>query len=295
MTIKMEGIIPPLVTPFAKDGSINENMFRRIINNVIGKGVHGVFVAGSQGEFFSLERQERIRLFEIAVEKVNGKVPVYAGTAAITTSETVLLTKAAEKSGCDAVSIISPFFIKPNGQELYQYYKTVAEASNLPVLLYNNPNRTGYDIPVDIIRKLTKIDNIVGMKDSGGNLTYVNEVLRTTGPDFHFFCGRDTVIFNVLTSGGSGAVPASANVAPKLIVDLYNHVKSGNYEAARQAQYDLAPLRMAFSLGSFPVVIKEALSILGFDTGGARAPIQSLTPENHNRLAEVLKKMGLVK
>ena len=192
MTIRTEGIIPPLVTPFAKDGSINENMFRKIINNVIGKGVHGVFVAGSQGEFFSLERQERIRLFEVAVEEVNGKVPVYAGTAAATTSETVLLTKAAKKSGCDAVS-------------------------------------------------------------------------------------------------------ATANVAPKLIVDLYNHVKSGNYEAARQAQFDLIPLRMAFSLGSFPVVIKEALSILGFDTGGARAPIQSLTPENHRRLVEVLKKMGLVK
>src|SRR5665648_1221001 len=207
-TIRMEGIIPPLVTPFAKDGSINENMFRKIINNVIDAGVHGVFVAGSQGEFFSLERQERIRLFEVAVEEVNGKVPVYAGTAAITTSETILLTKAAEKSGCDAVSIISPFFITPNGQELYQYYKTVAEATNLPVLLYNNPNRTGYDIPVDIIRKLAKIDNIAGMKDSGGNLTYVNEILRTTGPDFHVFCGRDTVIFNVLTSGGSGAVPA---------------------------------------------------------------------------------------
>ena len=222
-------------------------------------------------------------------------MPVYAGTAAITTSETVLLTKAAEKSGCDVVSIISPFFIKPNGQELYEYYKTIAEATNLLVLLYNNPDRTGYDIPVDIIRKLAEIDNIVGMKDSSGNLTYVNEILRTTGPDFHVFCGRDTVIFNVLTSGGSGAVPASANVAPKLVVDLYNYVKSGNYEAARQAQFDLAPLRMAFSLGSFPVVIKEALDILGFNTGGARAPIQSLTPENHSRLAEVLKKMGLVK
>ena len=295
MTIGVEGIIPPLVTPFAKDGSINENMFRRIINNIIGKGVHGVFIAGSQGEFFSLQRQERIRLFEVAVEEVNGKVPVYAGTAAITTSETVLLTKAAEKSGCDAVSIVSPFFISPNGQELFEYYKTAAEASNLPVLLYNNPVRTGYDIPVDIIRKLTEIDNIVGMKDSSGDLTYVNEVIRTTGPDFHFLCGRDTVIFNVLTSGGSGAVPATANVAPKLIVDLYNHVKSGNYEAARQVQFDLIPLRMAFSLGSFPVVIKEALNILGFDAGGARTPIQSLTPENHRRLAEVLKKMGLVK
>lgn len=137
MTVRMEGIIPPLVTPFAKDGSINENMFRRIINNIIGKGVHGVFVAGSQGEFFSLERQERIRLFEVAVEEVNGKVPVYAGTAAITTSETVLLTKAAEKSGCDAVSIVSPFLFHPMGKNylnitkrlqrlaICQYYCTI--------------------------------------------------------------------------------------------------------------------------------------------------------------------------
>jgi 4-hydroxy-tetrahydrodipicolinate synthase len=174
-TIRIKGIIPPLVTPFAKDGSINENMFRRIINNVINAGVHGIFVAGSQGEFFSLERQERIRLFEVAVEEVNGKVPVYAGTAAFTTSETVLLTKTAEKSGCDAVSIISPFFITPNGQELYQYYKTVAEATNLPVLLYNNPDRTGYDIPVDIIRKLAEIDNmdLIFMFFAGGIQSYL--------------------------------------------------------------------------------------------------------------------------
>lgn len=293
MVTQIQGIIPPLVTPFTKDGAINGSMFRKIINRVIDAGVHGVFVAGSQGEFFSLERQERIELFEIAVDEVNGRVPVFAGTAAITTSETVLLTQAAERVGCDAVSIISPFFITPNGEELYQHYRAIALATNLPVLLYNNIDRTGYDIPVDTIKRLAEIDNIVGMKDSSGNLTYVNEVMRSTGADFSVLSGKDTVIFNVLTAGGSGAVPASANVAPKLIVDLYNHVQSGNYEAARKAQFELAPLRMAFSLGSFPVVIKEALDILGFDVGGARPPIRPLTPENRQRLAEVLQKMEL--
>ncbi|KYZ75777.1 dihydrodipicolinate synthase family protein [Anaerosporomusa subterranea] len=293
MKTEVRGIIPPLVTPFAKDGSINATMFRKIINHVINAGVHGVFIAGSQGEFFSLERQERISLFEIAVDEVNGRVPVYAGTAAVSTSETVLLTQAAESVGCDAVSVISPFFITPNGQELYQHYKAIAKATHLPVLLYNNPDRTGYDIPVDTIKRLAEIDNIVGMKDSGGNLTYVNEVMRSIGTDFSILSGKDTVIFNILTAGGRGAVPASANVAPKLIVDLYNYVQSGDYDAARKAQFELAPLRMAFSLGSFPIVVKEALDIMGFDVGGARAPIQPLTPENRSRLTEVLKKMNL--
>jgi 4-hydroxy-tetrahydrodipicolinate synthase len=294
MNFQAQGIIPPLVTPFHPDGSVNEAALRRVINHVIDAGVHGVFVGGSQGEFFALEEAELIRVFEVAVEEVNGRVPVYAGTAAITTAKAVRLTRAAEAAGCDAVSVITPFFITPNDQELYLHYKAVAEATRLPVLLYNNPDRTGFNLSVETISRLARIENVIGMKDSSGNLTLVGEVIRNTGPDFRVFCGRDTVIFQVLASGGGGAVPASGNVAPRLIVELYDHFRRGDLEAARAAQFKLAPLRMAFNLGSFPVVIKEALNLMGLEVGSARPPIQPLVPEKREQLAGVLREIGLI-
>ncbi len=294
MDFKPEGIIPPLVTPFSDDGSLNESMLRKIINYVLDAGVHGVFIAGSTGESYALDAKERIRAFEIAIEEVNGKVPVYAGTAHITTGETVRLTAAAESVGADAVSIVTPFFITPNDQELYQHYKTVAESTRLPILLYNNPGRTGVHISIETIKALSKIENILGMKDSSGDMTYINEVIRNTDENFHFFCGRDTLIFSSLVSGGSGAVPASANITPKLIVELYNQFKQGNLEAARKAQFALAPLRMAFNLGSFPVVLKEGMQMIGFEVGRARPPIQPMSSDKRDVLKNILKNMGLI-
>jgi len=294
MDFKPEGIIPPLVTPFSDDGSLSEPMLRKIINYVLDAGVHGVFIAGSTGESYALDTKERIRAFEVAIEEVNRRVPVYAGTAHITTAETVRLTAAAESVGADAVSIVTPFFITPNDQELYQHYKTVAESTRLPILLYNNPGRTDVHISIETIKVLSKIENIVGMKDSSGDMTYINEVIRNTDENFHFFCGRDTLIFSSLVSGGSGAVPASANIAPQLIVELYNQFKQGNLEAARKAQFTLAPLRMAFNLGSFPVVIKEAMQMIGFEVGRTRPPIQPMSPDNRDILKNILKNMGSI-
>ncbi len=294
MNLKPEGIIPPLVTPFSEDGSLNESMLRKVINYVLDAGVHGVFIAGSTGESYALDRKERIRAFEIAIEEVNERVPVYAGTAHITTAETVRLTAAAESVGADAVSIVTPFFITPNDQELYQHYKTVAESTRLPILLYNNPGRTGVHISIETIKALSKIENIVGMKDSSGDMTYINEVVRNTDENFHFFCGRDTLIFSSLVSGGSGAVPASANIAPRLIVELYNQFKQGNLEAAREAQFTLAPLRMAFNLGSFPVVLKEGMQMIGLDVGRTRPPILPMSPDKRDILKNILKNMGLI-
>ncbi|TCL76981.1 4-hydroxy-tetrahydrodipicolinate synthase [Hydrogenispora ethanolica] len=294
MNYKPAGIIPPVITPFTKEGAINRPVFRQLLNRLIDAGVHGIFVAGSQGEFYALEREERIQAFEIAVEEVNGRVPVYAGTAAITTAETVRLTQAAEAAGIDAVSIITPFFITPNSQEIYQHYKTVAESTRLPVLLYNNPDRTNVGLSVALIQQLAQIDNIVGIKDSSGDMTMVGEIIRNTGFDFHLLCGRDTMIYAALSYGGSGAVPASANVAPELAVSIYELFQKGDRQGALKAQYRLAPLRIAFGLGSFPVVIKEAMEIMGFDVGTTRAPIGPLTPEKRQTLLGILNELDLI-
>jgi len=292
--MKFEGIIPPIVTPFANDNSINRAALRKVIDYVIDSGVNGVFVAGSQGEFFSMTEEEKVELYTIAVEETEGRVPVFAGTAAVTTAESVRLSKAAQRAGCDAISVIAPYFIKPNGDELYDHYAAIAKSVDIPVLIYNNPDRVGYTIPINTVKRLAQIDNIVGMKDSAGDLTYVNELIRQLGSDFAVFSGKDTVIFNILTSGGAGAVPASGNVAPKLIVDLYNAVKAGDLEKAKECQFKLTPLRNAFSLGSFPVVIKEALDLMGFGVGPARLPIKPLSDENRAKLKEILIDMELI-
>lgn len=286
--MKFQGIIPPVVTPFSQDGSINRIVLRKVIDYLIGSGVSGIFVAGSQGEFFSMTEKEREELYNIAVEETAGRVPVFAGTGAVTTAEAVRLSKAAQKAGCSAVSVIAPYFINPNGDELYDYYAAIAKSVDISVLLYNNPDRMGYTLPLPTVKRLSQIDNIVGMKDSAGDLTYVNELFRQLSPDFAVFCGKDTVIFNVLMSGGAGAVPASANVAPKLIVNLYNAVKAGDLTKAKECQFKLTPLRNAFSLGSFPVVFKEALDIMGFGVGPARLPIKPLSDENRAKLKEIL-------
>lgn len=292
--MKFQGVIPPVVTPFAQDGSINRTSLRKVIDYLIDSGVSGIFVAGSQGEFFSMTVEEREELFRIAVEETAGRVPVFAGTASVTTNEAVRLTKAAQNVGCAAVSVIAPYFINPNGDELYDHYAAIAKSVKIPVLLYNNPDRVGYTLPLSTVKKLAEIDNIVGMKDSAGDLTYVNELIRQLGPDFAVFSGKDTVIFNILAAGGVGAVPASGNVAPKLIVDLYNAVKTGDLEKAKEYQFKLTPLRNAFTLGSFPVVIKEALDLLGFGVGPARLPIKPLSPENRAKLKEILVGMRLI-
>lgn len=292
--MQFKGIIPPVVTPFKKEGGINAAALRRVFDYLIDGGVHGVFVAGSQGEFFSMTHEERVELFHVAVEQADGRVPVFAGTAAVTTEEAIKLSKEAEAAGCAALSVIAPYFISPNATEIYDHYAAIAKAVDIPVLLYNNPDRVGYSIPIPVIKKLSAIDNIVGIKDSGGDLTYVNETIRQTGPDFSVFSGKDTVIFNILTSGGAGAVPASGNVAPKLIVEMYNAVQSGDLPRARKCQQALTPLRNAFALGSFPVVIKEAMDILGMDVGPARLPIQPLVPEKRKELETIIKNLGLI-
>ena len=288
------GIIPAMVTPFDDNDRVNEKVLRRLVRYLIEGGVHGIFAIGSQGEFYALDKEEKKKIIETVVDEVNGKVPVYAGTGAITTKEAITLTQIAEKAGADAVSVITPFFISPSQEELYEYYLSIAKSTNLPVLLYNDPGRTGVNLSAELVERLSKIDNIVGIKDSSGNLTLTTEYIRTTPDNFSVLCGRDTLIFATLLSGGKGSIAATANVVPKLVVEIYEAFVNGDIEKARKAQFKLAPLRLAFNLGSFPIVVKEALNLIGINVGSARAPIKSLSEDKKETLKSVLKELGLL-
>jgi 4-hydroxy-tetrahydrodipicolinate synthase len=296
MAKEIEGIIAAIVTPFDKDDTVDFHAFRKLINYLIDNKVHGVLPAGSQGEFYALAPKERFQLMEAAVEEANGRIFVMPNTGAISTKETIELTKFAEKTGVDCVSVITPFFISPNQDELFYHYSAVCDSTDLPVFAYNNPDRTGGNLlKPETIAKLTRnFTNFNGLKDSSGDLTQMSEIIRMTPPDFKVFVGKDTVIFGALMYGAAGAIAASANVAPRLTVDIYNTYKSGAYDRAKMYQQELAPFRMAFSLGTFPVVVKEALNLMGLPAGDCRMPIMPLSQTNRNKLREILLNMNLI-
>jgi len=295
MDFQPKGIIPAMVTPVTTDGKINVESLRKLTNYLIEGGVHGLFPVGSQGEFYALTFEEKKRVIEVVVGEARGRVPVYAGTGAVTTREAVALTKMAEAAGASAVSVITPFFIRPNEAELFEFYTAIAKSTRLPVLLYNNPGRTGVNISADFVVRASKVGNIVGIKDSSGDLTLTAEYIRRTGENFSVLAGRDTLIYGTLCYGGKGAIAATANVAPKVVVEIYEAFQAGDWKRSLEAQYRLAPLRLAFDLGTFPVVIKEALNMIGIDAGVGISPVGEMKPEAKAELKEILKNMGLMK
>lgn len=296
MNLTPKGIIVPVVTPFDSNQKIDEAALRKILRHVVEGGVHGVFVTGTTSEFYALSKDEHAEIFRIAVDEVKGRVPVYGGTTGITTSDAVQLTQIAEERGVDAVSVLTPYFIGLTQEELYQHYKAIAESTSLPVILYDNKPKTNLTIQPATVERLSNIKNVIAMKDSTGDLTNTTEIIRRTrnNPDFHVLMGRDSLIFAALCSGASGAIAACANVAPRLVSDIYDKFMAGDYEGAREAQFRLVPLRIAFSLGSFPAVIKEALSMVGIDAGDCKLPTSRLTQDESAQLKTILTEMELV-
>jgi 4-hydroxy-tetrahydrodipicolinate synthase len=282
-----------MVTPLTEADEVNQAALKRLTRHLIDGGCHGVFATGSQGEFWALTPDEKSAIWEAVVEAAGGQVAVYAGTAAETTREVVELTRRAEKAGVDAVSVLTPYFISPSDPQLADHYRAVAEATALPVLLYSNPARTGVKLSVDLVARLAQIQNIVGIKDSSGDLELTAEYLRVVPDTFSVLMGRDTLIYAALVCGAKGAIAATANVNPRLVAQIYDRFVAGDLAGARRAQAALAPLRMAFSWGTFPVVIKEALDLMGMPAGPARAPVGPLREDQRERLKVVLHEMGL--
>jgi len=294
MDFEIKGIIPAMVTPMDKEGNLNKAALRKLTNHLIDGGVHGLFPVGSTGEYYGLTLDQKREALEIVIEEANGRLPIYAATGMITTKETIQVTQMAEDAGADAVSVLTPMFIRPSENELYNHYKAVAESVDIPVLLYNNPARTGVNVSADLMEKLSQIDNIVGIKDTSGNMTLTGEFIRRTPDDFTVLAGSDTLILSTLVYGGKGAISSTSNIAPELIVRIYEEYIQGNIEEARKAQFELAPLRLAFSLGTFPVIMKEGLKLMGIDAGDTLAPVESIGEEERAKLKGILDNLGLI-
>jgi 4-hydroxy-tetrahydrodipicolinate synthase len=291
----VHGIIPPVATPMRPDEELDLPRLRWFLDRLIAGGVHGVFVLGTNSEFYALDEGEKQAVIATAVEHVNRRVPVYAGTGAETTREVIRLTRMAEREGADGVSVITPYFVSPTQQEIYDHFRRVAENTRLPVLLYNNPATCGgVKIDVDTVARLAEVPNIAGIKDSSGDLQNTNECVRAVPESFAVLMGRDTLILAALLFGARGAVPATGNIAPALLAEIYNAFRRGDLDAAKAAQLRLNPLRLALGLCTAPGGVKAALDVLGQSIGPCRAPVSGLPPEKLPKMRAALQAAGLL-
>jgi 4-hydroxy-tetrahydrodipicolinate synthase len=293
--MQIHGIIPPVATPMKANEDLDLRRLQWFLDHLIARGVHGVFVLGTNSEFYALDEREKQEVVATAVAHVNRRVPVLAGTGAETTREAVRLTRMAEREGADGVSVITPYFISPTQQEIYDHYRRIAEATALPVVLYNNPSTCGgLRIDVDTVARLAQLPNIVGVKDSSGDLQNTVEYLRVVPDRFSVMMGRDTLIFSALQMGARGAVPATGNIAPTLLAEIFNKFRAGDIEGSRRAQLRLNPLRLALGLGTAPGGVKAALEVLGMSLGPCRSPVAPLPPDKVPKMRAALETAGLI-
>lgn len=293
---RLTGVVPPIVTPVDGHENVDPAGLRRVIDYVLKGGVHGVFVNGSNGEYYGLDFDNQRLAAETAVAQVNGTVPVYVGATANTTRESIRLAKMAEEVGGDVLTVLTPMFIQPSEDELFDHFREIAAATRLPLVVYNNPARTTNSISVKLLERLVKIDQIVGIKNTSMDFSQTMKYIRAAEgrPDFGVFGGIDYYVYATLTHGGVGSVAGTANVAPALVVEIYERWAAGDHAGALAAQQRLIPLRDAYGWGSFPVMMKVCLNLLGVDVGVPIRPIQMPSKEIEDRAKAMLKELGLL-
>lgn len=277
----IKGVVVPILTPIDENEMINEAKLREHVDYVIEGGVLGILAFGSNGEFYVIEEDEMERGLKIMVDQAAGRVPVYFGIGAISTKKCVRLAKMAVANGAAGISILQPMFLKPTEAELLLHFKTIAEAvPEVPVLLYNNPGRVGYTMSANLVDKLAhEVENIVGMKDTSGDITQTAEFIRRTRDvNFKVFGGKDTLLYASMCHGAVGGVCTAANFMPELITDVYNKFVEGDLQGSLEAQFKLNPVRLSMDGASFPVAAKDMANLRGREIGEPYKP-NLATPE----------------
>jgi len=294
---KPQGILPALVTPFTEDSKqVNEEALRNLVSHCIELGVSGVVPCGTTGEFVNLTVEEKKKVIDVVVDEANGKVKVVAGTGASGTDQALEMTKHAKDAGADAALIVTPYYLKPTDRGIYEHYDTIASQVDLPIILYNIPQVTGLSLPWQMVEDLAQIPNIVGVKDSSGQLSFILAVLEKVRAKINVLCGHDEVVIAALAAGCSGAILASANVIPDVWLQVYNAIQKGNLQKARELQYRVQKIARIIAK-SGPVGTKEALNMMGMKMGPVRLPLSvggELTYEEREELRLDLEKIGKI-
>ena len=285
------GSFVAIVTPF-KNGKIDEKKFAQLVEFQIKNGTDGIVPAGCTGEAATFSHQEQKRFVKLAVEIADGRVPVIGGAGSNNTAEAISLTKQAKSAGCDAVLSITPYYNKPTPEGQYRHYEAIAKSVDIPIMLYNVPSRTGISIKPETVARLSKIDNIVSIKEASGSLDQVSQILSLC--DINVLSGDDSLTLPMMAIGATGVVSVVANIIPKEVHDMVFNFLEGNTEKAKRLHYSIMPLCKAMFIETNPIPVKTSMKVMKRLNGQMRLPLCGMMKDNEAKLKKALKAYGLI-
>ena len=297
--MKLEGTIVAMVTPYTKSDEIDEDGIRENINYLIEKGVNGILAAGTTGESATITHEEHRKLVDILIDEVNGRVTTIAGAGSNSSKEALGLVKHAENMGADAALVITPYYNKPQPDGLYKHYEMLSNSTDIPIVVYNVPSRTGTDIDVKTIGKVAQLDNIVAIKEANPNLDKVSKIIKKIDEvgetdKFVVLSGNDDLTLPMMVMGAKGVISVVANVDPERMSQMVNYALEGEFEAAAKVHYELYDLMKVLFVETNPVPAKTALNLMGRPAGHVRMPLAPLKAESETKLKNVLKNLNLI-
>lgn len=281
-----------LITPFKRDGSIDEEALRRLVDFQEENGVDMLLACGSTGEPATLDRDEHVKVMEIVIDQAK-KAKVICGAGSNCTREAVELSKAAMDLGADAILSICPYYNKPTQEGIFRHYEAIAQAVDMPMIFYNVPSRTSVGIAAETMVRLSKIPNVVAVKEASGDLALASKVIRETADDFTVLSGNDDITVDIMELGGDGVISVASNCVPRLVSDMVNTAKAGNYAKAHEMSVALNDLFTGMFVESNPIPIKYVMSRLGYGEDVLRLPLTPISEAAKAKLDPVLEKMGL--
>lgn len=287
-------VLTAMVTPFDEKLQVNYQAAQELANKLIESGSDGLVVAGTTGESPTLTKQEKVELFKAVVEAVGSKGTVIAGTGSYSTQESIELTKEAERAGVDGVMLVAPYYNKPSQEGLYQHFKTIAANTELPVILYNIPGRTGINVTVDTVVRLAEIKNIVAIKEASGNVSQSSEIFERAAKKLDIYSGDDALTLPILSVGGVGVISVASHIAGSKIQEMIAAFERGDVNVAAKLNAELGALNRALFITTNPTMVKAACNLLGYKVGGLRLPLVDASAKELDIMREVLKDLGLI-
>ncbi len=294
MKLKPRGVIVPMLTPLLTSGKPDIGALNSHIDYLVEGGVYGLFPLGTAGEFALLSKEDRLKIIKATVDRVGGKLPVYAGVSDPSTDNAVDYAKAAKDFGAEAVVATAPYYFRTDEEGLYNHFTAIANEADIPLIVYNIPSWTYQPVPVSVAEKLAEQELIIGMKYTTNDLHSFQKYIRALSSKMSMLIGADSLFYSALELGADGGVLGGANVAPKIFTEIYNAYVRGNKEASMNAQKKILPLVDVMELGSFPSSLKEAMRLIGRPLGGVRRPLTPLSEVDSRKVAEALKLVGLI-
>lgn len=289
----IKGSIVAIATPF-KDGKVDEARLRELVDFQIANGTSAIVPCGTTGESATLTHDEHCQVIDIVISQTNKRVPVIAGSGSNSTHETIYLTKHAKEAGADVALVITPYYNKPSQEGLYEHFKAVAEAVDIPIILYNVPSRTAVNMLPETVVKLSKIKNIIGVKEATGSLDQAADILANVDEDFVFLSGEDALVYPLMAIGGKGVISVTTNVVPADMAALCKACEDGDFSTAKALHYKMQPLIKGLFMDTNPVPVKKALHLMGKIEDEIRMPLIKLSDEKTADLEKVLKDYGVL-